>query len=499
MQVQETELKFQVPAARSAAVRRAVATASAQTTHLQAVYVDTPALHLAQAGLALRLRKEGRRWVQTLKGRGDGLMQRLEHEVQLPAQRGVPVLDLARHAGTPAAAALAAALPAGAELQPLYRTDIQRLHRRVRFQGAVIEIAHDVGALHADGPHANASAQVDEIEFELVSGPPAALAALAQRWVAKHGLWWDCRSKSERGTRLALQRDQVPATGMVKAVWPAAAQPAQVWAAALQAALAQALPNAAELASGTGTPEHLHQLRVALRRLRSLLRLLAPWSGQADAALALEADWRTMFSSLGAARDADVWHTQLAPQLQAAGAPDWSPAVDDAGLPPGDTVRGPAFNSLLLRTLALTLHPAPPAQQAPAELCAAALDLLRDPWRAARRGAKQFADATTDDQHRARKRLKRLRYVLETLQPLFRPKPTRRLLRALRQALAALGRLNDLQAAAALCRAQAAVDPRAWFAAGWLAAQLAPALKQAVKALAKLAAAPGLRDLRCKS
>ena len=51
---------------------------------------------LAGAGLALRLRKEGRRWVQTLKGRGDGVMNRLEHEVELPASRGAPELDIRR-------------------------------------------------------------------------------------------------------------------------------------------------------------------------------------------------------------------------------------------------------------------------------------------------------------------------------------------------------------------------------------------------------------------
>ena len=95
----ETELKFQIPALSRQAVRKALATPTAVTTRLQAVYADTSARDLAAAGLALRLRKEGRVWVQTLKGRGDGLMQRLEHEVPLPVQAGVPALDAQRHAG----------------------------------------------------------------------------------------------------------------------------------------------------------------------------------------------------------------------------------------------------------------------------------------------------------------------------------------------------------------------------------------------------------------
>ncbi|HRC38624.1 MAG TPA: CYTH domain-containing protein, partial [Rubrivivax sp.] len=177
----ETELKFQIPPARSAALRRAMATASARTVRLQALYADTADQRLAAAGLALRLRKEGRVWVQTLKGRGDGLMRRLEHEVRLPPQRGTPALDPQRHAGTPVgellAVALAQAGEGSAELRTLYRTDIRRLHRRVRHGGAVIEIAHDHGRISADGR----SVAVDEIEFELVSGPPAALPALAAK------------------------------------------------------------------------------------------------------------------------------------------------------------------------------------------------------------------------------------------------------------------------------------------------------------------------------
>lgn len=120
----ETELKFQVPPEHRAALLQAVATASATTTRLQAVYADTADQRLAAAGLALRLRKEGRRWVQTLKGRADGpggLMQRLEHEVPLPGFAGgaEPALDPSRHAGTPVGERLLALLADGAPLLPV--------------------------------------------------------------------------------------------------------------------------------------------------------------------------------------------------------------------------------------------------------------------------------------------------------------------------------------------------------------------------------------------
>lgn len=492
----ETELKFQVPVARRQALRRAVATRTAQTTRLQAVYAETADQRLAQAGLALRLRKEGRLWVQTLKGRGDGLMTRLEHELRLPAQRGVPVLDPQRHAGTPAGDALFAALAgkdgALAPLSPLYRTDIRRLHRRVRSGGAVIEIAYDSGHIVAGAQGDERRAEVDEIEFELISGPPTALLEFAMRWAQRFDLWWDCRTKSERGSRLALGLTQVPASKSQTIKWSADATPATVWQLALQSALAQALPNAAEIASGTHTPEHLHQLRVALRRLRTVLRGLSAWGDAQEPAAALEAAWREPFAVLGAARDADVQAQDLRQRLAAAGAPafDWPEAGAAADL--GPLLRGHAFNALLLRSLALSL--AAPAlssalSSAPssAPLPEAAAAVLRKLWRQVLQDAKLFAHAEPAAQHRTRKRLKRFRYLFEILLPLYKRKPAQRLLKAVCAALDALGELNDLQTAHALCLPLAQSDPRAWFAVGWLAAQQVPAMSAATQALAALA------------
>ena len=483
----ETELKFQVAPAHRAELRRAVATKTARTVRLQALYVDTADQRLAAAGLALRLRKEGRVWVQTLKGRGDGLMQRLEHEVRLPPQRGEPVLDPLRHAGTPVGTLLLQTLEdaqaTGAELRTLYRTDIRRLHRRVRHGGALIEIACDHGRIAADGRRV----AVDEIEFELVSGPPAALPALAARWAARFGLWWDVRTKSERGYRLALGRDQVPATKASPAVLPAGAGLRDAWCTVLQSALAQALPNAAEIAAGTDAPEHLHQLRVALRRLRSALRWFAHWSGDAEAAHALEADWREPFGRLGAARDADVLAHSLQHELQAAGAPpfDWPAAAMEGG--PGEIVREGDFTALLLRTLALSLPPAQAADDggAPA-LHKAARRVLHRAWRRVLRDARAFAGAGVEQQHRTRKRLKRFRYGLEFLLPLLARKPALRLHRAVCNALDALGHLNDLHTAEARFRACAEADARAWFAVGWAATSQPAAQALAAKALARV-------------
>jgi inorganic triphosphatase YgiF len=480
----EIELKFQVPPRERERLRQALATSTAQTVHLRAVYGDTADQRLAAAGFALRLRHEGRVWVQTLKGRGDGLMTRLEHEVRLPPQRGTPALDPSRHAGTPAGDALAALLADGAPLEERYRTDIRRTARLVRSGGATMELAFDEGHILAG----QRRLPVCELEIELVAGPPLALLALAERWVARHHLWLDVRTKAERGHRLALGLTQVPAVKATPLALTKATSTAEAFAMMLQSALAQLLPNAAEVAAGSGNADALHQLRVAMRRLRTALRLAAPWSADAPAARALESRWREPFTRLGAARDADVMAAWLQPALAAAGAPPLRAPAVHAAADPGRVVREPAFSLLVLQTMQLALAARP--EPVPAALQDAAAALLERAWRRLRADAAGFAAASVDDRHRARKRLKRLRYAAEFLLPVLPARAARRALVAMRDALDALGVYNDLLVAQAVLQQRVARDPHAWFALGWLAAQHERHLARAARRLQALAAMP---------
>lgn len=86
----EVELKLQVPAERLAAVQRALERGTTQRVHLKALCFDTPSWQLAEAGLALRLRREARVWVQTLKGAGEGPISRLEDNQALCAIGKLP-------------------------------------------------------------------------------------------------------------------------------------------------------------------------------------------------------------------------------------------------------------------------------------------------------------------------------------------------------------------------------------------------------------------------
>ncbi len=511
--MQEIELKFQVPAERCAALERWLAQGGVQLQRqrLQAAYFDTPQRDLAQAGLALRLRREGRQWVQTLKGAGADGMSRLEHNVTLPARAAaLPALDPARHAGHPAGERLLALLerPGLAPLQCLYRTDIQRLSRPLRTRSGQVELAYDCGELLAEGADGRLQRwPVCELEIELLSGAPAAVLDVARRHALRQGLWLDSRSKAERGDLLArglamaapcrarrpaLQRGMGAATGLREV---------------LQACLAQILPNQSQIADGVFVPEHLHQLRVGLRRLRSALALFRGLEGlpaAAQPAMAVLGDAaRQAFQALGAARDADVQAALFGPELAQARAALGLPApAAGAGPAAADepavraalaaAQRAVPSQGLLLDLLGLILllaEPAEPLQGKPARLRPQLRRRLRR-WQ--RQLAAQAAAAEVLDErgrHALRKRIKRLRYGLEFGAALLDAERLKPLLRTLAQAQQALGELNDLALAIARRRAAlAADDAETAFELGWLLARQQQALAALPRQLAALAA-----------
>nr|WP_241878083.1 CYTH domain-containing protein [Psychrobacter sp. PraFG1]UNK04506.1 CYTH domain-containing protein [Psychrobacter sp. PraFG1] len=84
--MQEIELKFLVPEYRLDGLMRQTKVKSSLTSLLAAHYFDTPDQVLAANGMALRIRKEGDRWVQTLKSNGDGMASRGEQNNVLDSQ-----------------------------------------------------------------------------------------------------------------------------------------------------------------------------------------------------------------------------------------------------------------------------------------------------------------------------------------------------------------------------------------------------------------------------
>ena len=93
----ETELKIWLDESELARLRRLPALAGLRcagrrTETLVSVYYDTPDRALSAAGVALRLRRIGRRWVETIKRKAggtaaNGLFSHLEREFPAPGGR----------------------------------------------------------------------------------------------------------------------------------------------------------------------------------------------------------------------------------------------------------------------------------------------------------------------------------------------------------------------------------------------------------------------------
>ncbi len=251
----EIELKFQLPHAAIASLADTLRVDGANTQPMRARYVDTDLRDLARAGFALRLRREGTTWVQTLKSAPTFASSvRAEHNAVLGDDME-PGLDPGRHGESEEGRRLLALLaqPGMQALACQFETDIERLALVREEYGATIEYALDRGVIKAG----SLSIPVAEIEIELVSGPPAALLSAGRALVDEHGAWLDVRSKAMRGDTLARGRDRVP--------------PAVADGTSLKSCVSAVLVNASQVASDEGhDPQHLEQLRRGLLQLPEL-------------------------------------------------------------------------------------------------------------------------------------------------------------------------------------------------------------------------------------
>ncbi|MBW8844114.1 MAG: CHAD domain-containing protein [Burkholderiales bacterium] len=483
----EIEVKFLVPAASRAALAAELAgRGSPRRVWLTAAYLDTPDLRLARAGLAWRMRREGGRWVQALKAARAGALERFEHEVVRPDASPDPSAHADTAPGRELQALLHAAREDGQEAGVRFQTQVRRLVRRVRTRGAVVEIALDEGRLQA-GPTV---LRLREVEFELVSGSPVAMLALVERWRQRFGLVYDPRNKAERGHRLASGEPDPPLRKAAQPRYEADASALQALGAVVDECLAHISRNAIGLAeSAQAAParqsEHVHQLRVGIRRLRSALRAFRDWVAEPPAELV--DGLRSLFAALGQVRDRDVLGGGVATELARAGAPPLSLPPAAEAPDPGVLIRAPETQRLLLAwiTWRAGLQARPGAQD---DLKRLARRRLRRWQRDIAQSCRRFDELDEAAVHALRKHVKRQRYALEFFAPLLPRKRAARHLQALAAAQQGLGEINDLVVARQRYQQLVASDPAAWFAVGWLTARLAEARNQVSAELGRLAA-----------
>jgi len=483
----EIELKLALSALDVPALRQRLARfGNGEAVEVDNVYFDTAERLLRSNRMALRVRRIGRRWVQTLKTetRASALSARGEWEV--PAPRGR--LDLGRFPATPLTALLQA--HPGARLQPAFRT---RFRRTVwHADGGAIEIALDEGEIVAG----QQQAPILELELELKSGAVEALYRLALELAGKGGEALALRpavdSKAARGYRLAAGESPVPLKANAAAVAGPLKQAMTVPAAlrgVVERGTTLLLANAAGAVEGSDA-EFVHQARVAVRRMRSAARLLGKAAGWPAA---IDRELRWVARRLGAVRDWDVLQAQTLPALVAAlpaAGPlaDQAPEIrrrDDAAL--RQVLAGARYARLALRLLQWASSA---ADDGPT-LARAAHKRLARLHRRLFDSASFFVVLPVEQQHRVRIRAKRLRYALDLFADALPARPTARYIAQLAHLQDELGALNDAvvgsELAPRLARA-AAVDAAP--ARNWLEQQHQEHALRAEAALAELARLP---------
>ena len=213
------------------------------------------------------------------------------------------------------------------------------------------------------------------------------------------------------------------------------------------------------------SPEYLHQMRVALRRLRAALGVFAPIV-QVSRVARLRAELKWLAAGLGPARDWDVFMTQTLPLIESeCGRPDaWTRLLArcerlrrSAGLRACRAIRTIRYRKLL-RMLAAGVAPqgatTPFRHGARAELQPRIGDhasaLLEWRYRRAEKRGHRLGRQSPRALHRFRIAIKNFRYAADTFAGLYGAPEAREALKRLSRLQDILGAMNDAATAASL-------------------------------------------------
>ena len=166
------------------------------------LYFDTDDFELRRRRIALRLRRYGHRWLQTLKASGertgdrkDGVAVRMEWEMPVAG----PALELGKLRDTPLKEALVA-IGAPTRLQPIFRVEFTRQAWLLRpfpryAPDFTVEVAFDHGKILSG----DKTERISEIELELKTGHVRELEYLAHVLMRDLKIKEEPRSKARRG------------------------------------------------------------------------------------------------------------------------------------------------------------------------------------------------------------------------------------------------------------------------------------------------------------
>jgi triphosphatase len=472
----EIELKFLVNEADFKAIQHSTLLDGADrrsvVQRLYSVYFDTELGDLRRHRIVLRMRRLRSGQVLTLKWDGKVGSSAFERgEIEVPTRSPVPDPALL---GEEVGAEILR-VTEGRPLQPYFATNIRRMVRRVIIGASEIEAAFDTGFIVSG----EQKTPVREIELELKSGNPSDLYQFGLSLVEDYPMRLGIMTKAERGV---LLRSGVHATAVRAASTVLASQTVdQAIGAIISACLGQFVANWPAF-EGPDRSEAVHQMRVAMRRLRAALALFHRQFPCAEF-LALRSEAKRIASAMGDARNWDVFADLVkeGPRSAFPAEPGFEPLMADAEarstigyeavgqlLADADTTRFvlsvEAFVSRRGWRNALSGAELPRLTELATGFAAECLERLH---RRVRKRGKRLLALPPEERHSVRIALKNLRYAADFFGDLFdQGNSVRAYTRAAARLQDALGGYNDTMMVTELVRQLDTDDENAARAAG---------------------------------
>jgi inorganic triphosphatase YgiF len=424
---------------------------------LDSVYFDSGDRFLRDHGLTLRVRHIDDRHVQTIKStdRGAGFFERSEWEDTIEGDQP----DLSRV--TDAALNRILVDEVRQTLKPVFETRIERTAYHLNGNGADIVMTIDEGQILATG----GSRPISEIELELKHGSPADLFRIARDIFGIVPAHLEFKSKSERGYEL-VENAPVAAETACDPDLSAGMSAGCAFTLIGRACLRHLVANVPAMIGRDETA--LHQMRVALRRLRAAISLFFPVVCD-DRAEAIKTELRWLARELGPSRDLDTLLSEVIKPLR-------NQYKNEPGLASisnmfarkriksyrqaQEAVQSARFRTLVLDTAewveagpwsALEEGLIRARREMPIEVFAA--EQLSHRCKKIRRRGARINDLGTEQLHQLRIQVKKARYATEFFSGVYHGKSARRCKKirsSLMQLQEHLGKLNDIASHKAL-------------------------------------------------
>jgi triphosphatase len=277
-----------------------------EPTHetLNSVYFDSDDRFLRDHGLTLRVRHTGDKTVQTIKTAniGSNCFERSQWEQAIEGDQP----DLTNVTDT----ALGPILTDEVRntLKPIFETRIERTEYHLNGGDTAIAMAVDEGQIVAF----DSSCPVFEIELELKHGNLAELFKIARAISDIVPAQLDVKSKSERGYEL-IEKTPVGAEKACDPELSAGMSAGRAFTLIGRACLRHLVAN--EPAMKMRDAEALHQMRVALRRLRAAISLFSDIVSD-DRIDAIKTELRWLAREFSPARDLDTFFIEVLKPLR---------------------------------------------------------------------------------------------------------------------------------------------------------------------------------------